>query len=270
MERFAVPLSCLLLLCATAVRAEGESAPEPDWQFSIAPYVWLAGLEGTAEAGGTTADVDIPFSDIWNALDASVMGTFEARRGKLSIASNLIYLKLSTSGETPIGSVLPPAPPGSFGVRLAVDTILFEVRPAWEVLSLPVLGPDRPQRLALDVGPAARGYWMDTHVSVKLDPGAPLGPFSRRFDETISWVDLLAAARVRAQLCDSLSLVVAGDFGGFDIGSSSHKTWSLAGVLSYRLGEHWDLAAGWRTLEIERGPVDLEMAGPLLGATYRF
>jgi hypothetical protein len=55
---------------------------------------------------------------------------------------------------------------------------------------------------------------------------------------------------------------VAGDYGGFDIGSSSHRTWSLAGFVSYRLGEHWDLAGGWHTLEMERGPIELEMVGP--------
>jgi hypothetical protein len=64
--------------------------------------------------------------------------------------------------------------------------------------------------------------------------------------------------------------VAAGDYGGFDIGSSSHRTWSLQGHGIYRLGEHWDLALGWRTLELERGDVELEMSGPLLGAGYRF
>jgi hypothetical protein len=105
---------------------------------------------------------------------------------------------------------------------------------------------------------------------VKLEPGAPLGPFARRFDESFDWVDFVAAGRVRAKLGERLGLVVSGDYGGFDIGSSSHRTWLLAGFLSWRLGAHWDLAGGWRTLEIERGPVDLEMAGPLLGAAYRF
>ena len=80
----------------------------------------------------------------------------------------------------------------------------------------------------------------------------------------------MGAARVRAQLTGNIRLVVSGDYGGFDIGSSSHRTWSLTGHLSYALGEHWDLAAGWRTLEFERGQMDLEMSGPLLGVHYRF
>jgi hypothetical protein len=64
--------------------------------------------------------------------------------------------------------------------------------------------------------------------------------------------------------------VVAGDYGGFDLGSSSHRTWSLGGFLSFSLGAHWDIAAGWRTLDIERDVADFKMEGPLIGVGYRF
>jgi len=77
-------------------------------------------------------------------------------------------------------------------------------------------------------------------------------------------------ARVRAQLTDDIGLAVSGDWGGWDIGSSSHETWSVTGFAMYRLGEHWDLSAGWRKLSIDRGDVDLDMSGPLLGAICNF
>ena len=266
---------CLVLLLASAAHAgEAEVPPAataaPGWEFSFAPYLWAAGLEASVEAQGVTSDVDVSFSDIWDALDIGVLGVFEARRGKLSMASNLIYMKLSTDAEQPVSPLLPVAPPGSFSIRTVTQTGILELRPAYEVLSLPLFGAADSRRIALDLGPAARVFWLDEHLSVKLRPGAPVGPFSRRFDESTDWVDFVAAARVRAQLGERIGLVVSGDYGGFDIGSSSHRTWSLAGFASYRLGEHWDLAAGWRTLEIDRGAVELEMAGPLIGAAYRF
>ena len=268
-------LSTLLLLSlvAGASPAAGEDPPPPDpagWEFSFAPYLWGAGLEGTLEAERTTADVDVSFSDIWDALDVGVLGAFEARRGKLGLTSNLIYLKLSTDAERPTNPILPAAPPGAFQVRTTTEELIFELRPTWEVLSLPLFDPSGERRIALDLGAGARVMWLDTHLDVKLRPGVPAGPFSRRFDTDTDWVDFVGAARVRARLTERIGLVVAGDYGGFDVGSSSHRTWSLQGFFSYRLGEHWDLAAGWRTLEIDRGAVDLEMAGPLLGAIYRF
>jgi hypothetical protein len=269
MKRIAAIL-CLLGLLAPAARAETDDAPAPGWEFLFAPYLWGTALEGTLEADGASADIDVSFSDILDALDVGVLASFEARRGKLSLTSNLIYLKLSEDAENPVSPLLPIAPPGSFSVRSVTQTGVLELRPTWEVLSLPLFGEADPRRIALDLGAGARVLWLDEHLSVKLRPGIPVGPFSRRFDESKDWVDFVAAARVRARLTEKLGLVVAGDYGGFDIGSSSHRTWSLQGFASYRLGDHWDLVGGWRTLEIERDAVDLEISGPLLGAVYRF
>lgn len=272
--RFArgVVLASLALLVAASARADdaSASAPASGWEFTLAPYFWAAGLEGNVDAERVSADIDVSFSDIWDALDIGALAAFEARKGRFSLVTNAIYLKISTEAESPVGVGLPAAPPGLFQVRSATEELIVELRPTFEVLSLPLFGEADPRRVALDLGPAARVWWLDQHLDVKLEPGVPVGPFSRRFDERTDWVDFLAAARVRAQLTDTVAFVVAGDYGGFDIGSSSHRTWSLWGFLSYRLGEHWDLAAGWRTLDLDRGAADLQMAGPLLGASYRF
>jgi hypothetical protein len=272
MKRFGPVVLWLLAALASPVRAEGEggSAGEPSWALSLAPYLWATTLEGTVDAEGVSSELDVPFSDIWDALDVGVLATAEARRGRLSLASNLIYLKLSNDAEKPVSPLLPVAPSSAFEVRAATQTGILELRPGWEVLSLPLFGDADARHAALDLGPGARVVWLDEHLRVKLRPGVPVGPFSRRFDGSDDWVDFVAFARVRAQLTQRVGLVVSGDYGGFDVGSSSHRTWSLAGFLSYRLAEHWELAGGWRTLEIERGPVDLEMAGPLVAAVCRF
>jgi hypothetical protein len=273
MERAAVGLFLLCLLASPA-RAEADGAapspPPPKWEFSFSPYVWATAFDGTLEAAGHSADVDISFSDVLDALDATFLGAVEARRSRFSFTSNLIYLRMTDSGDQVVGPGVPNAPPGSFEVRLATDSLIVELRPAFEVLALPLFGADDERRIALDLGPAARIWWFDTHMHAKLDPGVPLGPFSRRFDGSQDWVDFVAAARVRAQLTSRIGLVIAGDYGGFDLGSSAHRTWSLLGQVHYALGEHWDIAAGWRELELERNAVDLELSGPLVGATYRF
>jgi hypothetical protein len=271
MKSIAAALSLMCLLTGAArAEADADSAPTREWQFIFAPYLWATTFDGTAESGGHTADIDISFSEIFDALDAGWLSTLEARNGRFSFTSNLIYLRVTDEADAVTGPALPAAPPGSFESRLAMDSLIVELRPAWEMLSLPLFGADDERRIALDLGPGARVWWIDTHVHAKLDPGVPLGPFSRRFDESSDWVDFVVAARVRARLAERIGLVIAGDYGGFDLGSSAHRTWSLLGFASYRLGEHWDLSAGWRTLKIERNAVDLEISAPLLGAIYRF
>jgi hypothetical protein len=270
MLRSSLAVLSILLLAGAAHAGDADPAAGTGWEFAFAPYFWAAGLEGDIDAENVSADIDVAFSDIWDALDMGLLTAFETRNGRFSVATNAIYLKLSTEAKRVRSSVLPSAPPRTFEVRSTMEEIIFELFPRFEVLSLPLLDASGERRIALDLGPGGRAFWLNTHLDVKLTPGVPLGPFSRRFDERIFWVDLVGTARVRAQLAENVRLVVAGDYGGFDIGSSSHKTWSLQGYLDYALGEHWTLVGGWRTLEIERGSVQLEMAGPLFGASYRF
>jgi hypothetical protein len=276
LQAFSFAVALLFAVSAGVAYAEPSGEPpqdaasSPEWQFAFAPYIWGTAIDGTLEADSVSTDVDVSFSDIWDALDIAALGAFEARRGKLSLTTNVIYMKLSTDESKAFGGPIPIAPGGSFDVDADAQSLIVEGRAAWEVLSLPLFGAGDERRIALDVGPAFRVWWLDTETDVKLKPGIPIGPFKTSVDASTDWVDFVAAARVRAQLLEKLTLVISGDYGGFDIGSSSHKTWSLSGIASYRLGEHWDLLAGWRTLSIERGAIDAKMEGPLVGASYSF
>jgi len=274
--RFWLLLTFLPILLAGPARSQEEPTappapePTPEWQFIFAPYIWASGVEGSVEAHGYSSDVDVSFSDILNDLKIGALGALEARRGKLSLTSNVVYLKLSTDGSHPAGPGLGAFPPGSLNVQVDSQTVIAEGRAAWEVLSLPLFGKGDERRIALDLGPGFRYWWLDVGTDLKLKPGIPLGPFKASADENTNWVDFVGGARIRAQLSENIALVASGDYGGFGIGSSSHRTWSALGLLSYRLGEHWDLAAGWRTLAIDRGPANLRLQGPLLGVMYRF
>ena len=110
--RFAL-LLCVLFPTIASAAAEADAPPAPHWEFRLTPYFWAAGLDGTVEAArNTTAHIDMSFSDIWDDLDVGVLTAFEARRGKLSILSDVIYLKLSPVAGGPVGPLLPNAPPG--------------------------------------------------------------------------------------------------------------------------------------------------------------
>lgn len=272
-----VTLVILLEVAAPAIaRGEPTSAPDASapaskgWEFALVPYFWGAGLKGTVGADGVSSDVDVDFSEIWDDLDVGVLGAFEARRDKLSLTTNLIYMKLSTDGSSPVGPGLGAFPPGSLNVDVTAQTLLVEGRAAWEVLSLPLFGDADERRVALDLGPAFRVWWLDAETDVKLKPGIPTGPFKASFDGSTDWVDFLIGARLRAQLAEKFGIVVSGDYGGFSIGTSSNYTWSIAGFASYQLFEHWDITAGWRTIKIDRDFGGLKMEGPLLGFAYRF
>jgi len=247
---------------------DAEAAPPGTWEFSIAPYLWLSGLEGTVAAGPVESEFDIPFSDIFDVLDFAFFGQAEARRDKLSLTGALAYIKLAPDHARATGSVLPNAPPGSLRVDAVMDTLTVEAVAGYEVASAPIFGEGR--RIALDLRGGFRAWWLENDVDVELDPGSPLGPFKQKFHESGGWVDFVIGARVRAQPTEKIGLVLSGDVGGFGIGSSSKLTWSAAAFGTYQITDHWQLAAGWRGIDVDNESADVFQSGPLIGAVYRY
>jgi hypothetical protein len=95
-------------------------------------------------------------------------------------------------------------------------------------------------------------------------------------DQTSSswWVDPLIGLRVGADLSERVAVVVAGNIGGFDIGSASKFTWEALAYLDWRFGETTSLVLGYRALGLDRrkgsAQADITMHGPLLGFVFRF
>lgn len=63
-----------------------------EWQVSSSMYLWAAGVGGNVTNGG---EIDVPFSDIIQTLDMSLMGNIEARKDKWFVATDLFYIALS-------------------------------------------------------------------------------------------------------------------------------------------------------------------------------
>lgn len=85
-------------LCAGDLfcRLGGSRANLSDrWQFEVSSPRFLAGLDGTVGLNGIDADVDVGFDQILDNLDMIFAGRVEARKGRLGIYGELIYLSLS-------------------------------------------------------------------------------------------------------------------------------------------------------------------------------
>src|SRR4051812_44657979 len=80
---FAAPIS---------IAGAADIAPlptEPEWTFTLAPYVWAAGLQGkVAQFGLPEVDVDATFGDILKHFDIGVMAAGEVRHDRFSIATD--------------------------------------------------------------------------------------------------------------------------------------------------------------------------------------
>lgn len=62
---------------------------------------WLTSVDGTMGIRGLETGVDAPFYDIYKNLDMLAAGSIEARRGRLGLILEGLYLKASFGGDTP-------------------------------------------------------------------------------------------------------------------------------------------------------------------------
>ncbi len=153
------------------------------------------------------------------------------------------------------------ATPGRLFGRAEVDTSTFFATVAGFYRVVP------SERVNLDVLAGARVWYVDSEIdlSAGLLPGR-----SVQDDET--WVDPLIGLRWSTQLGRGFFLAGAADIGGF--GVASDLTWELLGTLGYQFGDRISVRAGYRHLEVdyESGGFvwDVELSGPIIGATFRF
>jgi len=99
----AVLLSGLLALpvWAQTTSTASEAQKEPgqtagnQWEFTILPYVWSAGLSGDVTAKDRTTHVSVPFDKILDNLDFGGFVQVEARKGKWGMFLQTNYLKNS-------------------------------------------------------------------------------------------------------------------------------------------------------------------------------
>lgn len=244
----------LIIIGSIPVRAQEGSEPAADaWSFTLTPYLWFASLEGDVGVSSRLppASVDADFDDIVENADFAFMLTAEARRGRLGVVGDVVYLSLSAGGDTP-GALFGDA-------KAEFDTLFATVGGFYRAVAV--------DRLDLDVVAGARIWYLDTELdlSTGLLPGREAG-------EDELWADPLVGLRWHTRLGRGFFIAGAADVGGFGVASDS--TWELLGTLGYQFSDWFAARAGYRHLEVDYedgGFVwDVDLSGPILGASFRF
>jgi len=249
-------------LCSVAASAA-------DWHFGLTPYLWLPNIEANGTADGPPDGGDPAYEvgpvDYLDNLDFVLMLAGEARRGRWSLRSDVIYLDFSNQ-------------------RSAVKT---------------VSGPGGLVEIPLDAGTsssftgleaqATLGFWLEDHPGRSVEVFAGLRYLDLSFD--LDWeleapIDLLPQSGHIEQSTDPLDVIVGTNarfaFGNgkwfvplhADIGTGgSNFTWQLSAGVGYAF-EWGDLLFVYRHLDYEDDHGELleglRLSGPALGASFRF
>ena len=222
---------------------------EDEWKFDLGVYAYMPELNASAANG---YDINIGFDQILESLDMTAMTTFQARKGRWSFETDLIYLA--------IGNDIYRAP-GGLSSRVDVQLKAWIINP---VVGYTVLDGDWGH---LDVIGGARYLYMkqQTGLSVATILGNTYGYASSSGD---SWAGIVGI-RGRIALSEKWYMPYWLDVGTGD----SDLTWQAALGIGYRF-ESFDLVLGYRILDWDLGTggplTSLDTGGPQLGVRFEF
>ena len=237
-----------IVLGATASFAQ-TPARYAGWRHGAGFYLWGASLDGTATAHGLDADIDAPFSDLWDALDFGAMLAYRGESEKWSVMADLIYLDLSSRKVI-----------GNGGVTADVNAT------EW------IVEGDYGYRFneIYEVFAGLRYTSVDNEVFVTT----PFG-FSTQGD-TKSWLDPVIGARAKWPIAKKWAIVARGDVGGFGVGADF--TWQAIARADWQITPVFGVVFGYRILDVDydegsgadRFVWDTTMSGPLAAVTFTF
>ena len=245
-----VALALVAALAVLAAPARAQDADDPmtaddGWSFTIAPYLWATGMDGTISFEGTPdIPVDVPFGDIWSNLDMALSLHFEGRNGNWGFGLDGMYFKIGAQADFnfPIGPGEGPA--GS--VALDMEESVFE---GFGFYRLTVSNRSTNPGFA-DVLVGFRYMKASQQVTTAMID-LPL--------RELSWTDAMIGFRGYAPLGDKFGFMARTDFAG----GGSNFTWNVKGDLHWRMSNRWRLIAGYRYMDVDyeegAGPVGREV-----------
>lgn len=242
-------------LAPIAVTPEAQQVQtESGWTFTFAPYFWAAGLSGDlgTKIGRFEPEVhvDTSFSEIWDHLDFGAMAIGEARYGRYSVFTDLMYTKISGSAATPRGIVADEA---------AVDSETFAglVGVGYSLLE------DNTGRL--DIVGGVRVWSVDTTISLS---GGILGDRSTSDGDT--WVDALGGVKGTYFITPNFFVTGWGLVGG----GGANIDWDVAATVGYKFNETFSSVIGYRALGVDYSSdgfvFDVVQQGPIIGLAINF
>jgi len=228
-----------------------QASPSPEgWQFSVAPYFFLASLDGTVGVVGQQAQVNARFRDLFRNLDFAAMGQFEARKGNWSFLADVMYMDLS-------GERVTPSP--FFGdIAVEVKELVVEPAVAYRVL--------KTERGSIDLLGGVRFWHVNTHLTFqpRILPLVDV-------EGSKNWADPIVGARGTVSLSPRVFLLGRFDAGGF--GVSSDFTGQVFGGVGFQVKPRIALVGGYRYLRVDyvdEGFVfKTAMNGIVMGAKFR-
>lgn len=240
-------VAVLLLSVGMAAQAANEG-----WQFEIAPYAWLTGLEGDATIDGNKINFDKSFSDLVDYVEFAGSLMTVVRYDRFLVAGRVDYFDLSVD-DLSLGG------PGSGG-KLDTTMLLSEVGVGYQ---LDGFGKGQ----TIDVMLGVRYLRVDNDLTVY-----PIGPGpGAKFSENGTLTDpILLVSPFIPVLPSKIKGLAFNLLMGIGGGGDSELVYELYPSLRYDLSERFYARLGYRTVGWKEdgdnnNELDFSMSGLIAG-----
>ena len=216
--------------------AAPPAADHSGWEFTLTAYVPMTGLDGTVGVAPFLADVDMPFSEVIDNLDAGFMVYMNARNDRWSITGDFMWTKLSAS----------LSPTRLTEIDFRQEQITTSLALGYSLVS--------NDRTTLDLLAGVVYNWIDVELDVS-NPAVPALNGSR--SSTQDWLEPFVGIACQHQLSEHWMLFGRADVGGF--ADVSDEYWQVMGGVVYHFNEN--IAAAlvnrWISFDYHDRSVDL-------------
>lgn len=269
LKRAALLMAPALLTASALVNPAGAAdvAPPPpsgEWRFTIAPYVWAAGIDGDVGLfGREPVSIDVPFSDVLENLDVAAMGVAEAHNGTWGVLVDLNYVNLGAKRS--LSRAISEQPPVTADLRASVDVEEFigTLMGQWRALD--------SETVSLDLMGGVRYWHVDNEVTLRLKAnGQEVKSLSG--SDGASWIDPMLGAKARIDTDTPVYFTGWGMVGGF--GAGSELSWDVMGGVGYQWTENFSTVLGYRAIGVDYRDdgftYDVIQSGAVLGGVFNF
>lgn len=271
MKRFIAATGLALGLCAGALPAVADAQSMDDkWQFQAIIYGYLPDIGGKTsfpERNGTSS-ININVDQILSNLNFTFMGTFEARKGRWGMFTDLIYLDVSgdksNARNFTIGGRDIPASLNA-NLDLNVKGTVWTIAGEYSVVSDP--------STVFDVLAGAR--LLDMKQTLSYGFNADIGPYvgparSGSSSVNLSYWDAIVGVKGRFAFGANREWFIPYYA---DVGTGqSDLTWQVFGGVGYTFSKWGSVLAGWRYLDYNfksSSPVEsVNFNGPMIGVAF--
>jgi len=247
-----------IMLAATPLQAQAEeSILSENWQFDAQLYIWAADFGGELNNG---ASFDVPFSTMVDNLKMGFYGSFEARKQKWLIFTDIVYLNIETDHAAPDTSEPVDFTPRSLSMNGGAINLVGGY-------NLLVKGKSR-----LDLIAGARYLDLGSEFALNV---TFLGDTTTKFIPIEMGTALDAVIGVKGKYAfanaNRWSIPYYLDIGAGD----SDFTWQALTGISYQAANWVDVALTYRHMEWDLKSTDgiiknVNFDGPALGAIFHF